>query len=137
MREILFRGKNLHTGEWQYGFYVGLHECGDSPTHAVRDEIHDETYRTIVDPETVGQFTGLLDKNGTKIFEGDVMDFEAYGFYMRGVVKYELTSFCIWCEKNLGNECSAAPFLDDAVKRHEAVVIGNIHENPELLEELH
>lgn len=77
-------------------------------------------------PETVGEYTGLTDKNGKKIFEGDVMEFEAYWLLYRGVVTIEGGNTGVFCK-------IGSPFLDDAIKHHNAVKIGNIHDNPELL----
>lgn len=93
MREILFRGKRLDNGEWVYGslsmeYYA---ECGSvmiSPTS-------DTCYKVF--PETVGQFTGLLDRNGAKIFEGDmIVSFDMFGRKDDcGVVNWN-GLFCAW-----------------------------------------
>lgn len=71
MREILFKAKRLDNGEWVEGYYIG--PIGLLDVHEICD-IHDITGpRVEVDPSTVSQYTGLTDKNGKKIFEGDVV----------------------------------------------------------------
>jgi len=70
----------------------------------------------------------LTDKNGKKIFEGDILSFSAYGENYKGDVRFIKGNFTIWCGK-------CAPFLDDALEKHSAIVIGNIFDNPELIGE--
>lgn len=116
-REILFRGKRSDNGEWIYGSLIQH----DISIICSADEQRE------VDPATVGQYTGLKNKNGKKIFEGDIMRFVAYGLEYVGVVTFIDGNFGILCE-------TASPFLDHAIERHDAKAIGNIYDNPELLE---
>ena len=125
MREILFRGKVKNTNEWQYGDLrhwtkksVGIH--------------HQELHTTLrVIPETVGQYTGLTDKNGTKIFEGDVLKnvMRWCDEERNGVVTFKDGAFgFIWYR---GEVEMFHAFV--SVVNIEYEVIGNIHDNPELL----
>ena len=143
MREILFRGKNTHTGEWIYGYYAkhstppNNKVChvvfGCCPIESVDDLT--EYHWNLVNPETVGQFTGLTDKNGKKIFEGDIV-----------VCRKEICGNWIDCCVEIGfvemkhgafglhrKQGYYRPFKD-WLEDYEYEVIGNIHDNPELLE---
>ena len=124
LREILFRGKCKNDNKWLYGFpYV-------TRKYAVKINWYCSEFGSMrtdeIIPETVGQFTGVTDKNGKKIFEGDIMAFTAYGFDYVGTVEFADGSFSIMCEHT-------SPFLDQAVSKHGAYIIGNMHDNPELL----
>jgi len=134
MREILFRGKRKDNGKWFYGSYLFLNipphdwtgeEHGNpSETHFIIDE-HDINYA--VDPATVGQFTGLTDKNGKKIFDGDI----ARGYYgeteYQNEVLFVEEGFALRLNHHKYGCCAALSEIEDAE------VIGNIYDNPELL----
>lgn len=142
MREILFRGKCKDNGEWVEGFIHCVTDnytpknCWDITTFKKLDNeeiVLTGQYEVI--PETVGQYTGLTDKNGTKIFEGDIIrdttDNEllvvegttAFGFYFKYVTEPDdyVTVF------DLG-------ISDDDTYLTSCIIVGNIHSNPELLE---
>ena len=120
MREILFKAKRTDNKEWVEGYYTNSF---NSPSMDVKTE--DGWVTDIeVDQETVSQYTGLTDKNGIKIWEGDTMEFDAYGLHYSGYVSIVDGNACIWCDK-------CAPFLDDAVKTKGAIVTGNIHDKEE------
>lgn len=139
MREILFRGKTK-KGEWIYGFYMN---------EGVKDIIVDTTRGSLgfgleVDGETVGQYTGLVDKNGTKIFEGDIVKFTDTTFWYSqiGGVCFDKGSFCILYElygqKQLHRIGKTDKWQDmgaSGTTTYSYKVIGNIYDNPELLEE--
>jgi len=88
MREILFRGKRLDNGEWVEG-YVWQ---GNGSKNGVKSEswfIGDDWDDVEVDPETVGQFTGMHDKNGVRIFEGDIASHDAgFGHVVKGIIRF-------------------------------------------------
>lgn len=118
MRKILFRGKRAETQEWVEGDLL-IDSCKDV---SMRSN-HCTLYYDII-PETVGQYTGLTDKNGKKIFEGDIVKNE-YGYI--GLIVMKACSYYIeWQSGNFSNDLYV--FADSLE------VIGNIHDNPELLE---
>ena len=125
VREILFRGKRIDNGEWVEGYFVNLWLMHHQKYQPIITDNNAVSYD--VDPSTVGQYTGLTDKNGKKIFEGDIMAFTAYGFDYVGTVEFAYGSASVMCEHT-------SPFLDQAVSKHGAYIIGNMHDNPELLE---
>ena len=125
-REIKFRGKSLHTGEWHYG---NLMQVGDACY------IHEPgTAGFFTDPETVGQFTGMYDRKGKEIYEGDILKWDKYDTSKHFQIEYNHGGFGYWYYGEFyllgGNQnFSFKPFNKDK----DFEIIGNIHDNPELL----
>lgn len=148
MREILFRGKCTDTGEWVEGFYeFGYDSETETPTHYMWVVNHTEKYGEMftVIPETVGQFTGLTDRNGKKIFEGDIVAERDY-FKQKFVSNMSIISYgifsCGCCHSVFGfstcnkrGDAIISPNLrgDDSCAEN-VCVIGNRWDNPELLD---
>jgi len=122
MREILFRGKT-YDGEWVYGGYFKDKDCHFIPKGAAFVEVKQET---------VGQFTGLFDNNGKKIFDGDIVSFyKVLGLRgiikpFEGVVKYVRGYYYVEYinEHNQEGKCSLSSCWH-------LTVVGNIHDNKE------
>ena len=127
-REILFHGKRIDNGEWVEGFYIVLY--GDEDLHIIVDA-HGIYHR--VDPETVGRYTGLTDKNGKKIFEGDAVSTDIARPY--NIVEFRDGCFMFNCNDGGDDYYDIMlPILKEPQTIYEyGEVIGNIHDNPELL----
>lgn len=129
MREILFRGKCLDDGKWIFGYYTG--PVGIDSSHEICDISDPIGSRIDVAPDTVGQYTGLTDKNGTKIFEGDVVSgLFLYALPINGVVAFRDGAFGLCWMRGGWQEFTA--FTSMCNVTHE--VLGNVHDNPELME---
>ena len=133
MREILFRGKRRDNGEWETGSFVGIRIwCSD-----VRIYIADKMtgYNTPVIPETVGQYTGLTDKNGKKIFEGDIIKLTINRSLIFSVNWVDdCGMFCLKClsrHPRLNLEAFDTDFT--TVDGDECEIIGNVFDNSDLL----
>ena len=146
-REIAFRGKSKSTGEWVDGYYVG-----DNTIIAYNEVVYDLGFIDISPchdcyPGSIGQFTGLYDKNGKEIYEGDILRGDEYPFNCDGVDNY--FAEIVWADNVCGfyrlthkNPNSTVRGIshgnweqldEDNIKSFE--VIGNIHDNPELLKD--
>lgn len=162
MREILFRGKRVDNGEWETGYYVranyhwhkhGIHKdwivtgaCSNGGWFALHGR-----YPVISD--TVGQYTGLTDKNGKRIFEGDIVrDISTFlihkEYFEQGMkneadykkyLEYSKPVLVEFCTEEFGScGCCFDRFVGSGFKAADTdlttcVVIGNIHDNPELI----
>ncbi len=145
MREILFRGKRKDNGEWvcsgnliqffdnnirevyisQYGERCNaVHDIDTDNIETITCENGARFYKVI--PETVGQYTGLTDKNGKKIFEGDIIQF-CTGMKLYYIVEFNLRGFIV----------RRYDICDEIINVYNCPceVIGNIHDDPELLKE--
>ena len=139
MREIkiLFRGKRIDNGEWVYGWLGSLH-CSNSQTKEIESvyfteisEGFDCRLNVIVDYKTVGQYTGLTDKNGVRIFEGDIVHCVSKLDSADMVIIFECGQFrMILAEKYHEYQTNVGYYDINCFAKE---VIGNIHDNPELL----
>jgi uncharacterized phage protein (TIGR01671 family) len=143
MREILFRGKRIDNGEWVEGtgFLCDGNTCWVFGMLGQCGIWFDDWVK--VDPATVGQYTGLTDKNGERIFEGDVFrqelppdDDEEQPFVARSLVVFDEVGFAESCigKRGLGAPLYLGEYCDLDAEASAWEVIGNIHDNPELLE---
>lgn len=123
MREILFRGKRIDNDEWVYGQYAYLLNARTEDGEPIKHMIVDGTpFGQTVDPSTVGQYTGLTDKNGTRIFEGDIIATPWNDGEVRRVVHFEDGLF-------KAGTISLCSFTGFDSPKHNCEIIGNIHDN--------
>ena len=123
IREVIFRGKRTDNGEW----------ITDSETY-IRDGdgiwLSDENLNVVtVIPETVGQYTGLTDKNGVRIFEGDIVRYDVN--YHDMVISYDVENWDGWLYEDMDDNMQAYSICEFCLK--DIAVVGNIHDNPEIL----
>ena len=135
IERYLFRGKRVDNGEWVYGYYV-FHPKRkgsfgqtvteyDSDRHLISSHRNGEIYE--IDPSTVSSCTGLRDKNGKFIFEGDIVRFEDWKYR----IFYNLRSGFMIERMSLPiHVCPLGEYLTELFFE----IIGNVHDNPELLE---
>ena len=131
MRTIKFRGKcakgSRYAGEWVYGSCVQCEKSDDVLITVAFNDRCSCTYH--VDPDTVGQFTGLYDKNGYDIFEGDIIQSESGEFVYQVVFnETRFASFGLRRKKDM-----FLHYFGEAIEADECEVIGNVFDNPELL----
>ena len=152
MREILFRGKRTDTGEWVYGDLLNVGVDYDYAIRTYGGREHGQV--NAVNEKTVGQYTGLTDRNGTRIFEGDIVrDMHKYSILCKyvefGMESREnaekhrndgLIAAVEFSTEDVGScgccytAFEGSGFIAAGVDLNDCEVIGNIHDNPELLE---
>lgn len=130
MREILFRGKRTDNGEWVDG---NLFVDEKNEKHEIIVGYVNYRIAWEVDPETIGQYTGLTDKNGKKIFEGDIVK-DDWGKIYKVFYTFYSCAFMVNCS-NPPNEYEKGNYRLGRAWCGTIKVIGNIHDNPELLED--
>jgi uncharacterized phage protein (TIGR01671 family) len=170
MREIKFKGKRVDNGEWVYGNLIKFSDMAYIHETTTKNPMHLlETFMHKIDPKTVGQYTGLKDKSGIKIYEGDIVkniisvrigtrtetykrttnryakyeDKECNGFVVFEDFKYKIKWIAndnypsyFFCTKKRDNPTLINEQIIHNIEKNTVVeVIGNIHENPELLED--
>lgn len=148
MREIKFRGKDFVTSEWRYGDLRHRIACCPSIIHDYNNNGKIDYAETPVHRDSVGQFTGLFDKKGKEIYEGDILRGNDYPYYLsdKGVYNYyaivewdeETAQFYLYTHLAKGADVRGVSHgvgieIDENLRKME--VIGNIHDNPELLNE--
>ena len=130
MRDIIFRGKRIDNGEWVYGFLLFDEEQNEA---YIAEYFEDKAaYLKKVIPETVGQYTGLKDKNGKMIFEGDICQTKGYKLIEEKpfeIVWNDYYSGWFWQDIEVSRETDTLTKTVAELTK----VIGNIHDNPELL----
>lgn len=128
MREILFRGKRKDNGKWAYG-YLYIRNDGQYEISFYSKYFDFERFTYDVIPETVGQYIGLTDKNGKKIFEGDIL---------KNIESDEIIDICYsGCSFRYSYNNSIYGYgvddIEEGILTDEFEIIGNIYDNPELL----
>lgn len=136
-RVIKFRGKNIGTGHWHYGFLIGIIDPTKEEDVYREWGIHSGVNIAPISwviPSTVGQFTGLYDNDGKEIYEGDAYQVAGNKIYvvkfLQGVSNHELYTgmFGLWLSDDVF-------FNFDEFALENGKVIGNIHDNPELIKQ--
>ena len=150
MREILFRGKRCDNGEWAQGYYIradyhwhkyGIHKDWIALGAYANGGWFALCRKYAVKSETVGQYTGLTDKNGKKIFEGDILRVskisDGMGHYFFPPIEYPANvvvkwDLCAWMWETI---CTNKYYISfpNAWCHYECEVIGNVHDNKSLL----
>ena len=149
MRTIKFRGKRIDNKEWVYGYLYELPlSSGDACMILTQDNNHLDNHLEpkyhlaftlwvdlfVADPATIGQYTGLVDRNGREIYEGDFILYE--GSTWGGVVQWHHNGY-FFINDSYGKKyqrCDIYRSLGDMLDGRPLIVTGNIHDNPDIIE---
>lgn len=127
-REIKFRGFNAKNNKWIYGYYFVNRKQHFIVEDGIANPLNTwEDY--IVEEETIGQFTGLLDKNGVEIYEGDIVKCEDF-VYKIGYDHKRIASFYLFRRGDMYRH-----YFGEAMENDDCMVIGNIYEHSDILKE--
>jgi len=121
MREYKFRGRRIDNGEWVHGYLIEDRYIVGPVVEWTEDYFNTEFWLK-VDPETVGQYTGLKDRNGKEIYEGDILEIGYYRY------KVEFSEGCFGARDGYG----FSPFRN-SIWGMGGVILGNVFEHPHLL----
>ena len=131
MREILFRGKRVDNGEWIEGFFFQIWER----TYILWGTTNGAPNMIEVDPLTVGQYTGLTEKNGKKVFEGDIVRHGYTCTYSDGKTADFYSNMPVSFSNHYGGWIVGVQGIltIKTIQKYSIEIVGNVHDNPELL----
>ena len=130
MREILFRGKRIDDGKWVEGYLYGIWE----QRYILWGMTNNVPNMVEVDPETICQYTGLTDKNGKKIWEGDIVGYWDTYSTENGLSEADCVGEVVWDNETISFQVTNRLSAESYEVLDECSVIGNVFDNPELLE---
>ena len=144
MRTIKFRGKNLYNNEWIFGDLI-QYESGEMAIFSNKlsqygCEATEMFNRSKVISETVGQFTGLLDKNGKEIYEGDIVEWLFFSYereyYLKGCIEWHQGGLIFNVTENNFENAGFYAISDlNTDTESDIKILGNIYDNPDLIKE--
>lgn len=135
MRKIKFRAKQINDNNWIYGYGVVIGDGFCAIPCCIRGDTRDWKLFTVTcDINTLGQYTGLKDKNGKEIYEGDIIECWSEGSKARGVVQQRMDG--LWFMYPAWQDAKMWMLMPDDDGNTTVEIIGNIHDNPELIRDI-